>query len=44
MPVYRKTFDVYMDRLEEFRNPPMHSRTLVPFEVALVEGMTGEIR
>jgi Swt1-like HEPN len=40
----RKTFDVYMDRLEEFRNPPMHSRTLVPFEGALVEGMAGEIR
>jgi Swt1-like HEPN len=40
----RKTFDVYMERLEEFRNAPMHSRTLVPFERALVEGMTGEIR
>lgn len=40
----RKTFDVYMDRLEEFRNPKMHSRALVPFEGALVEGMTGEIR
>jgi hypothetical protein len=40
----RKTFDVYMDRLEEFRNAPMHSRALVPFEVALAEGMAGEIR
>jgi hypothetical protein len=40
----RKTFDVYMDRLEESRNPPMHARSLVPFERALVEGMTGEIR
>ena len=39
-----KTFDVYMDRLEEFRNAPMHSRTLVPFERALAEGMAGEIR
>lgn len=40
----RKTFDVYMDRLEEFRNAPMHSRTLTPFERALAEGMAGEIR
>jgi hypothetical protein len=40
----RDTFDVYMNRLEEFWNAPMHSRTLVPFEGALAEGMTGEIR
>lgn len=40
----RKTFDVYMGRLEDFRNPEMHSRALVPFESALVEGITGEIR
>lgn len=40
----RKTFDVYMDRLEDFRNAPMHSRVLVPFERALLEGMAGEIR
>lgn len=40
----RKTFDVYMDRLEDFRNAPMHSRTLVPFERALAEGMASEIR
>jgi hypothetical protein len=40
----RKTFDVYMDRLEEFRNAPMHSRNLVPFERALAEGIAGEIR
>ncbi len=33
-----------MDRLEDFRNPEMHSRALLPFEAALVEGMTGEIR
>ena len=38
----RKTFDVYMDRLEEFRNAPMHSRNLVPFERALAEGIAGE--
>jgi Swt1-like HEPN len=40
----RKTFDVYMHRLDEFRNAPMHSRALVPFEGALAEGMAGEIR
>lgn len=40
----RERFDVYMNRLEEFRNAPMRSRTLVPFERALAEGMAGEIR
>lgn len=40
----KKTFEVYMARLEDFRNAPMHSRVLVPFELALLEGMTGEIR
>jgi HEPN superfamily Swt1-like protein len=40
----QRTFLVYMERLEDFRNAPMHSRALVPFEQALVEGMTGEIR
>jgi hypothetical protein len=43
-PRQRKTFDVYMQRLEDFRNPEMHSRSLLPFEAALVEGITGEIR
>ena len=40
----KKTFEVYMGRLEAFRNPEMHSRALLPFERALVAGMTGEIR
>ncbi|MBV9870949.1 MAG: hypothetical protein JO214_10045 [Frankiaceae bacterium] len=40
----RKRFDVYMDRVEDFRNAPMHSRTLLPFEVALLTGIVGEIR
>jgi len=40
----RRKFEVYVDRLEECRNPPMHSRLLVPFERSLVEGMAGEIR
>lgn len=40
----KKYFDVYMDRLAGFRNPAMHSRTLLPFEAALVEGIVGEFR
>ncbi|QOH56242.1 hypothetical protein [Rhodococcus rhodochrous] len=40
----KKYFDVYMDRLEGFRNPAMHSRSLLPFEEALVHGITGELR
>lgn len=37
-------FKVYMEKLGAFRNPPAHSRELLPFEEALVQGMTGEIR
>jgi hypothetical protein len=40
----KKTFETYMGRLEDFRNAPMHSRTLVDFEQQLIQGMTGEIR
>jgi hypothetical protein len=40
----RARFDVYMDRLEDFRNAPMHSRQLLPFERDLLAGMAGEIR
>ncbi|WP_280831537.1 hypothetical protein [Mycolicibacterium frederiksbergense] len=39
----KKYFTVYMDRLEGFRNPVMHSRELRPFEVQLVHGIVGEI-
>lgn len=39
----KKYFTVYMDRLEGFRNPAMHSRDLLPFEVSLVHGIVGEI-
>ena len=35
---------VYFQRLEELRNAVMHSRTLVPFEVDLINGIVGEIR
>jgi hypothetical protein len=40
----RKRFDVYLDRLEDFRNAPMHSRELLPFERDLLSGIAGEIR
>lgn len=35
---------VYLHRLSALRNPGAHSRPLLPFEEALVIGMTGEIR
>lgn len=37
-------FFVYMKRLEDFRNAPMHCRSLLPFERALLEGIAGELR
>ncbi|MEE3127442.1 MAG: hypothetical protein VX494_09545, partial [Actinomycetota bacterium] len=37
-------FGVYFDRLDQFRNPPAHSRELLPFERDLLAGMAGEIR
>jgi hypothetical protein len=40
----QKRFNVYMDRLEDFRNAPMHSRTLLPFERDLLAGIAGELR
>jgi hypothetical protein len=40
----KRTLDVYMKRLEDFRNAPMHSRELLPFERSLVDGIAGEIR
>jgi SAV2148-like HEPN len=45
-PVFdeRKRLDVYMDRIEDFRNAPMHSRQLLPFERDLLSGIVGEIR
>ena len=45
-PIFAKQdrFFVYMKRLEDFRNAPMHSRTLLPFEQALLEGIAGELR
>ncbi|WP_280880403.1 hypothetical protein [Streptomyces pseudovenezuelae] len=40
----RKRFDIYMDRIEDFRNVPMHSRDLLPFERDLLSGIAGELR
>jgi hypothetical protein len=40
----KKHFDVYMDRVEDFRNAPMHSRELLPFERDLLSGIVGQIR
>jgi hypothetical protein len=42
--VERKRFDIYMDRIEDFRNVPMHSRDLLPFERDLLSGIAGELR
>jgi hypothetical protein len=42
--IEKKRFDIYMDRIEDFRNAPMHSRELLPFEKDLLSGIVGEIR
>ncbi len=39
----KKRFTVYLDRAEDFRNAPMHSRELLPFERELLGGIVGEI-
>jgi hypothetical protein len=40
----QKYIEIYLDRLEGLRNAVAHSRPLLPFEEALVSGITGEIR
>jgi hypothetical protein len=40
----KKYFDTFLDRLTGLRNAVAHSRELLPFERALVSGITGEIR
>jgi hypothetical protein len=37
-------FKVYMGRLGDFRDAPMHSRILLPFERDLLSGIAGEFR
>ena len=39
-----KTMEVYLDKLEDFRNPEAHRRELFPHEIHLILGITGEIR
>lgn len=40
----KKYIEVYFDRLNGFRNPAMHSRSLLEFERDLVNGIVGELR
>lgn len=39
----KKRWDVYVDRIADLRNAPMHGRALLHFERDLLAGMTGEI-
>lgn len=39
-----KHMEVYLDKLEDFRNPEAHRRELFPHEIYLILGITGEIR
>jgi len=39
-----KKVEMYLQRLAEIRDPGAHSRALLPFENALIEGLTGELR
>lgn len=45
-PIFKdqSRFKVYMGRLDDFRNAPMHSRALLPFERDLLSGIAGEFR
>jgi len=40
----KKACDVNLDRLADFRIAEMHGRQLLPFELALTAGISGEIR
>lgn len=40
----KKEFVVLMDKAEDFRNPPAHSRELLPHERSLLEGIAGTVR
>jgi hypothetical protein len=39
----KRRFEVYLERLEELRNPAAHSRSILPFEKHLAEGISGEL-
>jgi len=40
----KKACDVNLDRLDDFRTAEMHGRQLLPFELDLTAGISGEIR
>lgn len=40
----KREFEVWADRIEDYRNAPAHSRELLAFERALLEGIAGHIR
>lgn len=40
----RKEFDVFIDRLEDLRNPDAHHRGLWPYEIDLIYGISGTFR
>ena len=39
-----REFSILMDKVEDFRNAPAHSRELLPHERSLLEGIAGTIR
>ncbi len=40
----KREFSVMMDKVEDFRNAPAHSRELLPYERALLDGIAGSVR
>jgi hypothetical protein len=40
----KKEFTAFLDRVEDYRNAPAHSRELLPHERMLLDGIAGEIR
>jgi hypothetical protein len=40
----KREFSVLLDLVEDYRNAPAHSRELLPYERALLEGIAGRIR
>jgi Swt1-like HEPN len=40
----KKEFVVLMDKVEDFRNAPAHSRELLPHERSLLDGIAGTVR
>jgi hypothetical protein len=40
----KREFVVLMDKVEDFRNAPAHSRELLPYERSLLDGIAGSVR